>query len=78
MYANKQQQQQQKQKIRELWERMQINKNIEIIKNISEERIKKMAMSKTTFYEILRTHYENNNNKTVAQAIEKMLQDSIK
>ena len=33
MYANKQQQQQQqKQKIRELWERMQNNKNIEINK----------------------------------------------
>ena len=52
-------------------------KNIEIIKNISEERIKKMSMSKTTFYEILRAHYENNNNKAVASAITKLLNESI-
>lgn len=53
------------------------NKNIEIIKNISEERIKKMSMSKTTFYEILRAHYENNNNKAVASAITKLLNESL-
>ena len=39
MYANKQQQQQQKQKIRELWERMQINKNIEIIDTPSSQNL---------------------------------------
>ena len=47
-------------------------KNIEIISSISNERIKKMGLSKNEFYEILKLHHKDNNNREIYKAIEEL------
>ena len=53
-------------------------KNIEIIRNISDEKIKKMGLSKSTFYELLRTHYKDNNNSVIAEELQRLLDEHLK
>jgi len=52
-------------------------KNIEIIKNVSEDRIKKMGLNKLDFYEILKMHYKDNGNNTIAQQLQNLIDDII-
>lgn len=53
-------------------------KNIEIIRNISDEKIKEMGLSKSTFYELLRTHYKDNNNSVIAEELQRLLDEHLK
>lgn len=53
-------------------------KNWEIIKNISEERINNMGLSKNEFYEILRLHHQDNNNKELVTELEELINDPKK
>lgn len=53
-------------------------KNIEIIRNISDERIKSMGLDKASFYEILRNHYKDNGNEVIAEELQRLITETIK
>ena len=44
--------------------------NTEIIKGISDERIKKLEMNKQSFYQVLKAHYKENCNYEMAEEIQ--------
>lgn len=51
-------------------------KNLEIIKGISDERIKKLEMNKQSFYQVLKAHYKENCNYEMAEEIQKLIDET--
>lgn len=51
-------------------------KNIEIIKSLSDDRIKKLGLNKLSFYEDLRDHFKINGNNVLATEIEKLIAEA--
>lgn len=51
-------------------------KNLEILKNVSDERIRKLGLDRISFYESLREHYRLNGNKDLDKEIKILIEET--